>query len=268
MRTLFIFLLLTVSSTLLLGQQRLPGNQNIYDAEGPGFVYDNEWTFNFGLGTPRNLFLGFTRAKLKAYNKSTFYTIFLGDIRHSREQRSNFERIIPSTNQVSRPFVYGKQNQFYAVRVGFGTRTYLSEKAKQRGVAMGYSWEIGPTLGLLKPYYLEVQTGELNNGTIRDIAYSEDTEALFLDRFRIFGASSWGQGLDELKIIPGVHGRASVHFGFGAYDEMAKSLEVGVQGDFFFRDAPIMVESDLTPGVTNSNLRMSLFLQMQLGKRW
>lgn len=268
MRTLFIFLLLTISSTLLLGQQRLPGNQNIYDAEGPGFVYDNEWTFNFGLGTPRNLFLGFTRAKLKAYNKSTFYTLFLGDIRHSREQRSNFERIIPQTNQVSRPFVYGKQNQFYAIRVGFGTRTYLSEKAKQRGVAMGYSWEIGPTLGLLKPYYLEVQTGELNNGTIRDIAYSEETKALFLDRFRIFGASSWGQGLDELKIIPGVHGRASVHFGFGAYDEMAKSLEVGIQGDFFFRNAPIMVESDLTPGVTNSNLRMSLFLQMQLGKRW
>lgn len=268
MRTLFIFLSLVLFSTQLFGQKRLPANQNIYDAQGPGFVYDQEWTFNFGLGTPRNLFIGFTQAKLKAYNKSTFYTIFLGDIRHSREQRSNFERIIPATNQVSRPFVYGKQHQFYAIRLGFGTRTYLSEKAKQRGVAMGYSWEIGPTLGLLKPYYLEVQTGEFNDGTIRDIAFSPETEALFLDRFRIFGASAWGKGLDELKIIPGVHGRASVHFGFGAYEEMAKSLEVGIQGDFFFRNAPIMVESDLTPGVTNSNLRMSLFLQMQLGKRW
>lgn len=268
MRCLIAILLFFFTATTLFAQQRLPGNANIYDANGPGFVYDNEWTFNFGLGTPRNLFLGFTRAKLKAYNKTSFFTVYLGDIRHSREQRTNFERIILSTNQVSRPFVYGKQNQLYALRVGFGKRVYLSEKAKQRGVAMGYAWEIGPTLGFLKPYYLEVQTGTTDNSRVDDIAYSEETQALFLDRFSIFGASAWGKGLDEIKLIPGIHGRASVHFGFGAYDEMAKSLEVGIQGDFFFRDADIMVESDLTPGVTNSNLRLSLFMQMQLGKRW
>lgn len=263
-----LLLILSVFLQLsLFAQQRLPGNQNIYDADGPGFVYDNEWTFNFGLGTPRNLFVGVKRAKIKAYNKSSFYTIYLGDIRHSREERTNFELISPN-NQVSRPFVYGKQNQLYALRVGFGNRTYLSEKAKQRGVAMGYSWEIGPTLGLLKPYYLEVRAGDVNEIRIEEITYSEENKNLFLDQRNIFGASIWGKGLDETKLIPGVHGRASVHFGFGAYDEMAKSFEVGIQGDFFFRDAPIMVESDLTPGVTNSNLHISFFMQMQLGRRW
>lgn len=268
MRKYLLFLPFVLLVTALAAQQRLPGNQNIYDAEGPGFIYDNEWTFNFGLGTPRNLFFGFKRAKILAYNKASFYTVFLGDIRHSREQRLNFERIILATNQVSRPFVFGKQNQLYALRVGFGKRTYLSEKARQRGVAMGYSWEIGPALGFLKPYYLEVQTGDIPGGTVREIAYSEEDADIFLDRFRVFGAASWGRGLDEIKLLPGIHGRASVHFGFGAFDELAKSFEVGIQGDFFFRDAPIMVESELTPGVTNSNLRLSLFLQMQLGRRW
>lgn len=268
MRQSIFFFLLCFVLVDLSAQQRLPGNQNIYDADGPGFIYDNEWTFNFGLGTPRNLFLGFKKAKIKAYNRASFFTVFIGDIRHSREQRSNFERIILQTNQVSRPFVYGKQNQLYALRVGFGNRTYLSEKAKQRGVAMGYSWEIGPTLGFLKPYYLEVQTGEFGQGVVQEIAFSEENADIFLDRFRIFGAAAWSRGLDEIKLLPGVHGRASVHFGFGAYDEMAKSFEVGIQGDFFFSDAPIMVESNLTPGVTNSNLRLSLFMQMQLGKRW
>lgn len=266
-KSLFLWVLLLVLADVS-AQQQLPGNQNIYDAEGPGFIYDNEWTFNFGLGTPRNLFLGIKRAKIKAYNKASFFTVYLGDIRHSREQRLNLERIITPGSRISRPFVYGKQNQLYALRLGFGNRTYLSEKAKQRGVAMGYSWEVGPTLGFLKPYYLEVQSNEVGNPTLEEIAYSEENAELFLDEFRIFGAAAWGRGLDEIKLLPGVHGRASVHFGFGAYDEIAKSFEVGIQGDFFFRNAPIMVESELTPGVTNSNLRLSLFMQVQLGKRW
>lgn len=264
-----IFLLAVFLALPLWGQQRLPGNQNIYDAEGPGFVYDKETTFLFGLSTPRNLHIGVKIATLETYFKTKFWAIEIGDLRHSREQRTNLERIILATNRVSRPFVYAKQNQLYVARVGFGNRIYLSEKAKQRGVAIGYSWQLGPTLGLLKPYYLEVETGEvLNSGTVRDIRFSEATEELFLDRFRIFGASSWSTGLDELRLVPGVHARASLHLGFGAFDEMAKSLEVGIQGDFFFSNAPIMVESDLAPGLSNSNLHLNLFMHMQLGKRW
>jgi len=255
--------------SLNLWGQQLPGNQNIYDAQGPGFVYDKEVTFNFGLSTPRNFHLGIKVARIEAYNKTKFWTLDFGDIRHSRELRSNYERIIIATNRVSRPFIYGKQNQLYALRLGFGTRTYLSEKAKQRGVAVGYSWELGPTLGILKPYYLEIETSEqLNSGTVRDVRFSPETEDLFLDRFRIFGASAWSRGLEDLSLAPGIHARASLHLGFGAFDEVAKSLEVGVQGDFFFTNVPIMVESDLTPGVTNSNLFLSLFMQMQIGKRW
>ncbi|MEL6357856.1 MAG: hypothetical protein AAFQ37_13095, partial [Bacteroidota bacterium] len=216
----------------------------------------------------RNFHIGLKVAKIETYFKTKFWTISLGDIRHSREQRTNEERIIIATNRVSRPFVYGKQNQLYALRLGFGNRIYLSEKAKQRGVAMGYSWEIGPVLGLLKPYYLEVETGESSTGAVRDIRFSEETEELFLDRFRIFGASAWSRGLEDISLAPGIHGKASVHFGFGAFDELAKSLEVGIQGDFFFTNVPILVESDLAPGLSNSNLFLGLFLQMQIGKRY
>ncbi|MEM9837316.1 MAG: hypothetical protein AAF828_12480 [Bacteroidota bacterium] len=261
----FLFLLVFQ----LFGQQQLPGNQNIYDAQGPGFIYDKETTFHFGLATPRNLQLGVKFATTETYFKSKFISFELGDIRHSRELRSNFERIIIATNRVSRPFIYGKQNQLYVLRASFGNRIYVSEKAKQRGVAIGYSWQIGPSIGLLKPYYLEIETGEvINSGTVRDIRYSEEMQELFLDRFRIFGASSWSRGLDEIQFVPGIHAKASMHFGFGAFDELAKSFEVGIQGDFFFGDVPILVESDLTPGVTNSNLYLGLFMQMQIGKRY
>lgn len=265
---LFLLSLVCVFSWQLTAQERLPGNQNIYNVDGPGFIYDKEVTFHFGLSTPRNFHLGMKFATIESFERTNFWAFELANIRHSRELRSNYERIIVSTNQVSRPFIYGKQNQLYALRASFGRRMYLSEKAKQRGVAMGYSWQVGPTLGILKPYYLEIQAGgSTESGVVRDVRYEEPDQELFLDNLRIFGASTWTTGIDEIKLVPGIHAKASVHFGFGAFDEVAKSFEVGVQGDFFLGDVPIMVESDLTSGVRNSNIHLALFMQMQLGKR-
>lgn len=268
MRYFILCLLLTVGSSAW-AQQQLPVNQNIYNTQGVGLIYDQELTFHAGLLTPRSFFFGLQKAKLETFFRTKFWSFEVGDLRSIHEQRSSLERIILATNRVSRPFVYAKQNQLYVLRAGFGQRIYLTEKARQRGVAMGYSWQVGPTLGILKPYYLEIETGEGGNaGVVRDLRFSEENAALFLDRFRIFGASVWSKGLDELQLAPGIHARASVHFGFGAYEEMAKSFEVGIHGDFFLANAPIMVETPLAPNISNSNLHLNLFLKMQLGKRW
>ncbi len=268
MRYFLLFISLFVA--LSLGaQQRLEVNQNIYNTQGVGLVYDQELTFHAGLLTPRSFFLGVQKGKLETYFRTKFWSVEAGDIRSIHEQRSSLERIILATNRVSRPFVYAKQNQLYVLRAGFGNRIYLTEKARQRGVAMGYSWQLGPTLGLLKPYYLEVETGEGGTaGVVRDIRFTEENAALFLDRFRIFGASVWSRGFDEMRLVPGIHARASIHFGFGAYEELAKAFEVGLHGDFFLTNAPIMVETPLAPNISNSNLHLNLFLKMQFGKRW
>lgn len=263
-------LLLTVlcSSSVLLAQQQLPGNQNIYDTDGPGFIYAKEFTFNAGLMTPRNLMFGFTIGKIQSYDVTSFWSFELGDHRHPREFRSNFERVVLSNNRVSRAFTYGKQNQLYVARLGFGKRKYWSEKARQRGVAIGYSYRLGPSLGLLKPYYIEVAVGEPNNGTLTEIRYTGDNADLFLDRLRIFGAASWGRGLGEIQFVPAVHARASLHFGFGAYDELAKSLEAGIQAEYFLGNVPIMIDGPAAPGVNNSQLFLNLFLALQIGKRY
>lgn len=261
------FLALLFLVTDLSAQQRLPGNKNIYGATGRGIIYDHELDFTFGLSTPRNVTVGVRSGRLVAFNKMRFWSLSFGDIRHSRERREN--PINVSSNRVSRSYVFGKQNQLYAFRLGFGQRRYASEKARQRGVAVGYSYEFGPTLGLLKPYYLEVTNGEPDApNALIDIRYTGDNADIFLNQGRIFGASAWSVGLDEIALRPGIHARAAAHFGFGAYDEIAKSLEVGLSADFFVGETDIFVESEFTPGVTNSPLFLSLFVNVQLGKRW
>lgn len=268
-RNLLPLLLVFVCTLTLSAQQQLPGNQNIYGANGRGIIYDNEMSFNFAIATPRNVFLGVRSGKLITYDKLKFWSASFGSIRHSRERKENPDAVNPSTNRVSRAFTYGKQNQLYALRVGFGMRKYLSEKARQRGVAVGYSYEVGPTLGLLKPYYIEIRVGELNNtSTLLDVRYDGTNANEFLNQDRIFGASTWTLGLDEISLRPGIHAKAAAHFGFGAFDEVSKSLEAGLMVDFFPGNTDLMLESDLTPGVTNTPLFLSLYLNVQFGKRW
>lgn len=269
MTRILSFLSFAVLFSLPIAAQQLPGNQNIYGATGRGIIYDNEMTFHLALTTPRNFFLGLRSGKLVSYDKMKYWSASFGDIRHSRERRENPDRINLLTNRVSRAYVFGKENQLYALRVGFGQRKYLSEKARQRGVAVGYSYEFGPTLGILKPYYLEVDAGEPGSpGTIIDIRHNGTNTAQFLNQDRIFGASAWTLGLDEIQLRPGIHAKFATHFGFGAFDEMAKSLEAGIMADFLLGNTDIMIESDLTPGISNSPLYLNLYLTFQLGKRW
>ncbi len=254
------------ASLSVVAQQELPGNSNIYDARGIGIIYDHELTFNVALATPRNFFLGVRSGKLITYDKTRFWTLSLGDIRHSRERRENPDRVNVVSNRVSRAYVFGKQNQLYALRLGFGTKRFLSEKARERGVAIGYSYEFGPTLGIVKPYYLEI---ERNDAAPIDVRYTGDNLDVFVgNQNLVFGASAWTVGLDEIGLRPGIHAKFATHFGFGAYDEVAKSLEAGLMADYFLGSTDIMVESELTPGVSNPPVYLSLFINLQIGKRW
>jgi len=263
----FVFFCSFVLPTLWLSaQQELPANANIYNSQGIGLVYDHELTFNVAIATPRNFFFGVRSGRLLTYDKTRFWTLTFGDIRHSRERRENPDRINVVNNRVSRAYVFGKQNQLYALRLGFGTKKLLSEKARERGVAVGYSYEVGPSLGLLKPYYLEI---ERNDAAPIDVRYTGDNADVFVgNQISVFGASAWTVGLDEVGLRPGAHAKVAAHFGFGAYDETAKSLEVGLMADYFIGNTDIMVESELTPGVNNSPLFLSLFINFSIGKRW
>lgn len=269
MRLLLLSAFFFVMTVTMTAQQRLPGNQNIYEATGRGIIYDKEVNFSFGLNTPRNIFFGVRSGTLVTFDKLRFWSVSLGNIRHPRERRENPDRVNPVTNRISRAFTLGKINQLYALRVGFGTRKYLSEKARQRGVAIGYSYQVGPTLGLLKPYYVEFIVREPDGGnTIEDVRFTGDNAALFLNQDRIFGASTWTVGLSEIRPRPGIHVRGAAHFGFGAFDETPKILEVGMMADFFPGNTDLLLESELTPGVTNPPVFLSLFLNVQFGKRW
>ena len=268
-----VSLLLVFSSVLLLAQQRLPAGQNYYDDDQTGIIYNQELTFDFRLITPRSFALGVNVGRLRSYDRTTFMNFEFGDIRHPQEYRQSFDFQFGPSNRVSRAFIYGKQNSAFVLRAGYGEKRYFSEKAKNRGLAVGVTYQVGANLGLIKPYYLELlRSRDPGSGSqeffVSEEDYSPENENIFLDLSRIIGAASFSKGLDGLTVMPGLHAKAAAHFDWGAFDELVKAIEAGIMVDVFFKDVPIMVESLMVPHLENSPVFINLYLNLQLGKRW
>lgn len=227
-----------------------------------GVIYNKETTLDMTLHT-NGYALGISWGKIQTYYKTRYTYIGIGEIKHPKEYRQNLKLVNALNNRVSRSFVFGKQNNLYAIRAGRGIKRYYSEKAKEKGVSIGMSFEGGFTLGIVKPYYLELN--RFSDGSIHPrlekVRYSDATADEFLNIGSIFGSAGFAEGLDEISIVPGIHARIAALFEWGVYDEFIKSGEVGLMLDLFPRSIPIMV------GQPNRPFFLNLYITLQLGKR-
>lgn len=225
-----------------------------------GIIYNHETAFNIKMSTNRGLIFGVEKGRLRTYYKTKYYHLSIGELKHPREVKQSAP---PRTN--FRSYVYGKRNNLIALRAGWGAKRYFSEKAKVKGVAVGLSYSFGPTLGLLKPYYvaLALSTPENPNQYYLQLEkYKSENADIFLDNYRIFGAASFTKGLSEISIIPGGNASIAFHMDWGAFDEKVKALEIGAMIDVFPYPAPILV-----PEANNSPLFLNFFVNLQFGKR-
>ncbi len=251
-----------ILSLLVLSAFVLEGNAQIAPKEEVGFLYNRETTFNLRLATNRSFGFGMEWGRLRTYNKTKTLSLGISEMKHPKEQKQN---AAPSVRRSSRPFVYGKKNSLFVLRSGWGQKRYFSEKAKQKGVAVGMSYSIGPTLGLLKPYYLALNLkGDPSTGIGRTtiVKYSEQNRESFLDNTLILGAAPFTKGFSEISALPGGTASIAYHMDWGAFDEMVKALEIGLTVDVFARKAPIFVDD-----VQNQQVFFNFFLNLQFGKR-
>lgn len=250
-----------ILTLLVLAAFPLISQAQIAPKEEVGLIYNRETTFNFRLATNRSFGVGMEWGRLRTYNKTKTLSLSLSEMKHPKEQRQS---AAPSVRRSARPFVYGKRNSLFVLRSGWGAKHYYSEKAKQKGVAVGINYSFGPSLGLLKPYYLTINLEGANAGTGRPTAvkYSEKNKADFLNNSKILGAAPFTQGLGELSFIPGGTASIAYHMDWGAFDEMVKALDIGLVVDVFARKTPIFVGDE-----QNKQVFFNFFLNLQFGKR-
>lgn len=260
-KLIYISILILFAATASIAQTIQPRQ---ISTQAKGVIYNSELGFDFRLHT-NGFAAGVTIGKIRTYYKTRFYSIELGELKHPKEFRLSFDNL--SVNgRTARSFIFGKQNSFFVLRGGLGGKRYFTEKAAKKGVAVGMSYTVGPALGILKPYYLELRRPIDNRNQIVSEKYTPENEDIFLSQQNIYGSSRFSQGLGELGVRPGIHGKVGVHLDWGAFDEFIKAVDVGIMVDGYLTKVPILVETDALD-TENSRLFINLYLSLQLGKR-
>ncbi|MCC6816365.1 MAG: hypothetical protein IT267_08140 [Saprospiraceae bacterium] len=222
-----------------------------------GVIYKKEKSFDLAIQT-NGYYLGYNIGKIHKYNYSTYFHIDLGHLKDPREQKVNQNSTIG--NYLGN-YIYGKQNDLWNIRIGRGVNRYFSEKSRKRGVAISMRAEAGLLIGLLKPYYLQVNERQDNINRLIDIRFSDERKEQFLSRNDIKGASGFAKGLGELNIKPGAFGRIGLGFDPGAYEKYVRAIVFGVSLDVYSGRVPIMATEK------NSFLFANFFFNLQFGKR-
>lgn len=245
-----------------------------------GIVYDREVAGELKLFS-NGFELGVNIGQLKTYYRTNYFHFGIGELKHNREFKNRDGITGGSIGRSSRSYIFGKQNNLYTLRAGYGVKRYYSEKARKKGLAIGASYEGGFTLGLLKPYYLELISPDPGSSPrILVERFNGDNADLFLSPESINGAAPAINGFTEIQLRPGFHFNAGLHFDWGAFDEYVKAIEVGIATDVFFGDIPLLIDeatftnsSTTTPiEILPSNVRnrpffINLYIAFQFGKR-
>lgn len=228
-----------------------------------GILYNEERALEFRPHS-NGAAMAFQFGRIKTFYQTRYYQFDIGFLKHPKEFRQpiNFHSGNPYT-RAANSFSYGKQNNFLALRAGFGEKRYFSDKAKRRGVAVGINYAVGATLGVLKPYYLHLSRLKDDGFTdyVSTERYSEENADLFLNSTKIIGPASFFRGIEKVSFVPGLHGRIGAHFSLGAFDKYVKAFEMGIMVDAFARRVPIMIIENNTPVFVNG------YLSFQIGKR-
>jgi hypothetical protein len=211
-------------------------NELVRQAEEGVLVYQKQSIFGIQLRT--NGYGAFYElGKMKTNRKTNIYRIDITEIKHSKE-----EKLLGGSFIFGNPYVYGKINNFYPITLGFGQQYILGQKGNKNGVAVTGIYNAGLAVGLLRPYYLEVE--DPSNGQTRAIKYAGEDSALFLDQSAIVSGGGFGKGWSEIKVKPGAFAKVAMRFDFGRYNESVSALEIGMSVEAYASKIPIMALQD------------------------
>jgi hypothetical protein len=208
-------------------------NAMIKQSEEGVLVYSKQSIFGIQ-GRSNGYGIFYELGKMKTIRKTNTYRIDLTEIKHQKETKlSSSGGLTPFSN----PFIYGKINNFYQVTLAFGQQYMLGQKGNKNGVAVSAVFNGGLALGLLKPYYLEVE--DPNTGKNITIKYTQADSALFFGKIQ--GGGGIGKGWNEIKVKPGVFAKAAMRFDYGRFNEIVSGIEAGVSVEYYGSKIPIMV---------------------------
>ncbi len=214
-------------------ERRKKINELIRQDEEGVLIYSKQSIFGVQLRT-NGYGLFYEKGKSKSQSITNLFDIEFTEIKHRKE-----DKLPNGSGSISfgNPYIYGKLNNFYQFQVGIGQQRILGQKGNKNGVAVSFIYKGGLSLGLLRPYYIDVLD---DNRASKTIKYTPQDSALFVSGF-IIGGAGIGKGWNEMEFKPGAYAKTSLRFDFGRFNEVVSAIEIGVSADFYSSKIPQML---------------------------
>lgn len=196
----------------------------------------------------------------QSITKALLFQLDFAERKNAKEDKQT-NLFVPSS-----PFIYGKINFFYPLKLGVQQQILLGNKTNKNGVSVTANFGGGVSLGLLRPYMLDVF--DTATGTRRFIKYESADSSLFTNNQRLLDPSDlsvsgprFGTGWNQMKVTPGAYAKAALRFDYGRFNEMVNALEVGLTAELYSKKIPQIVF------VTPKNLFINAYVAIMFGRR-
>lgn len=231
-------------------------NQMIKQEEEGALIYQKQSAFGFKFNTD-GWGMFYERGKYKTITTTNLWWLEFGEHKHPKEEK------VPTISAsggflVVSSYVYGKRNNFYNLKLGFGQQKLIGGKGNKNGVAVTAIYGGGFSAGLLKPYYIEIQN--TTNNSRQQIKYNNN-DSVFLDPTVILGRGNFTKGFSELQFVPGAHVRTAIRFDYGRYNEVLSAIEVGLNAEYYSKKMPILLLNK------ERNFFFNAYVALTFGKR-
>ncbi len=217
--------------------------------EAGNYEYDREILIGVNKNTNGGL-IGGVSLKMGTRIDDTnfqFYGLDLMNVKNPKEVRYN--------TVLGNSYIFGKSNYLYSIRPYYGREVILFKKAPQQGVQISVLGAVGPSIGLIAPYYIEYALNRVE--TVRE-QYNIETHQ---SRFNILGPGRLFEGLNESDLAIGANAKAAISFEFGIFKTNVTGVELGYQLEGFTKEIPLMPTTD------NRQLFQSVYFTFFYGLR-
>ncbi len=196
------------------------------------YDYSSEFIWGVNKNSSGGLIGGFVFKKSLKLTDRLMETFGLEimNVKHSQEVRQ------PSTTS-GNYFIFGKSNYLYSFRLQYGRDYVLFDKAPQQGVEIKAVVAIGPSIGIVAPYYIERMVDRSFFVTVHEQYNPKNPEHRFDN---ILGTGNLFEGLGESSIQLGINLKLGLAFELGTVKSSVTGFEVGFLLDSYFSEVILM----------------------------
>lgn len=213
-------------------------------------IFNKHNVFGLGLSTD-GYGLFFEKGFKQDKSKTTLLRFELFEKKHIKEERVTSPTIFGASNS----FIYGKLNNFYQFHAGYGMLRVIGNKGNKNGIEVSAMGLGGLSLGLLKPYYYDMQ--DVTGNVRQRVKFNPNDSILVL----INGAAGLTYGWKEVKVKPGAFAKAGLRFDYGRYKEMVGAVELGLAAEYYAAKIPQLYNNK------QKQFFFSAFVSILFGKR-